>query len=43
MNVFRSDLRRAKRALRRVMIPGDAADVFAAIDDRDEATRVWRG
>ena len=40
MNVFRSDLRRAKRALKRVMIPGDTADVFAAIDDRDEATRV---
>jgi RNA polymerase sigma factor (sigma-70 family) len=39
MNVFRSDYRRAARALKRVVTFRDEADdVFAPIEDRDEAS-----
>ena len=38
MNLFRSDYRRAARALKRVVtFRGEADDVFASVEDRDEA------
>ncbi len=40
MNLFRSDYRRAARALKRVVrFRDEADDVFAQVEDRDEATR----
>jgi RNA polymerase sigma factor (sigma-70 family) len=40
MNQFRSDYRRAARALKRVVtLHAEADDVFAPVDDRDEAAR----
>lgn len=40
MNLFRSDYRRAARALKRVVtFRGEADDVFAPVEDRDEAAR----
>ena len=39
MNVFRSDLRRAKVAAQRAIGTGPGRDVFQDVDDRDEAAR----
>ncbi len=42
MNLFRNRYRRAKRALKAVVIPHDASDAFAAVEDRDLLVRALR-
>jgi RNA polymerase sigma factor (sigma-70 family) len=42
MNEFRSRYRRAARAAKRAITPGDPDDAFAEIDDRDEVVRALR-
>jgi len=43
MNVFRNRYRRALIAARRVFTPEPSADVFAAVEARDEVVRLLRG
>src|SRR6478672_1561091 len=42
MNEFRSRYRRAARAAKRAITPGDPDDAFAEIDDRDAVVRALR-